>query len=289
MSTLVVGGTDAERLVCSAPAAAGVCVIHVHSPTEDEVRARLLTGPNAVAVVVRGGVIALRYALLIEHVRPDVADIAVPSIVAACSGPGLSAIDLSSGPRRVAAFDGDTASITAWSPPRRSRGPSVGSAARRFRGHDTIAIVGRRAMPTRDQRDRDRTRPGRGAAVCPAATSGRPGRRRRTRPSRRHLRLAMGLGVPVVIAHAEDRATLKRVSADRTRGLAAMGSDELDNVEAAIAALVPRGEAIHAVDVAGCGQVLEGLDMEGMRHIEGMRPCGRRVARRAEPDRERIR
>ncbi|MBN9618521.1 MAG: NAD-binding protein, partial [Actinobacteria bacterium] len=56
-------------------------------------------------------------------------------------------------------------------------------------------------------------------------------------PTATNLRLARLAGVPVLIAHAEDRAVLSRVGLDRAVALAAMGSDELDNVEVAIAAL----------------------------------------------------
>jgi Trk K+ transport system NAD-binding subunit len=52
-----------------------------------------------------------------------------------------------------------------------------------------------------------------------------------------NLRLAKAAQVPVLIAHAEDRAVLKRLSLHRARALAAMGADDLDNIEVAIAAL----------------------------------------------------
>ncbi|KAB2388835.1 hypothetical protein F9B16_02665 [Actinomadura montaniterrae] len=52
-----------------------------------------------------------------------------------------------------------------------------------------------------------------------------------------NLRLAKAAGIPVLIAHAEDRAVLGRLSLHRARAFAAMGADDLDNVEAAIAAL----------------------------------------------------
>jgi Trk K+ transport system NAD-binding subunit len=52
-----------------------------------------------------------------------------------------------------------------------------------------------------------------------------------------NLRLARAAKVPVLIAHAEDREVLKKLSLHRARALAAMGSEDLDNIEVAIAAL----------------------------------------------------
>lgn len=56
-------------------------------------------------------------------------------------------------------------------------------------------------------------------------------------PRAANLRLAKAAGIPVLIAHAEDRDVLRRLSLHRARAFAAMGADDLDNVEAAIAAL----------------------------------------------------
>ncbi|TIC82628.1 NAD-binding protein [Nocardioides sp. GY 10127] len=50
------------------------------------------------------------------------------------------------------------------------------------------------------------------------------------------LRTAKALGVPVVTAHGGDRSTLLRVRVDTARALAAVGSDDLDNVAVAVAA-----------------------------------------------------
>ena len=52
-----------------------------------------------------------------------------------------------------------------------------------------------------------------------------------------NLRLARAAKVPVLIAHGEDREVLKKLSLHRARALAAMGSEDLDNIEVAIAAL----------------------------------------------------
>ncbi|MCL8025383.1 NAD-binding protein [Nocardioides bruguierae] len=50
------------------------------------------------------------------------------------------------------------------------------------------------------------------------------------------LRVARALRVPVVTAHGGDRSTLERVRVRHARALAAVGSDDLDNVAVAVAA-----------------------------------------------------
>lgn len=52
-----------------------------------------------------------------------------------------------------------------------------------------------------------------------------------------NLRLARAARIPVIIGHADDRAMMERVGLPRALGLAALGSDELDNVAIAITAL----------------------------------------------------
>jgi voltage-gated potassium channel Kch len=52
-----------------------------------------------------------------------------------------------------------------------------------------------------------------------------------------NLRLARAAKVPVLIAHGEEREVLKKLSLHRARALAATGSEDLDNIEVAIAAL----------------------------------------------------
>jgi hypothetical protein len=61
-------------------------------------------------------------------------------------------------------------------------------------------------------------------------------------PQAANLRLAKAAKVPVLIAHAQDRSVLERLRLSRARALAAMGAEELDNVEVAIAALATAPE-----------------------------------------------
>jgi voltage-gated potassium channel Kch len=51
-----------------------------------------------------------------------------------------------------------------------------------------------------------------------------------------HLRIARTLGIPVVVGHGGDRAVLERLRLGRALALAAVGSDDLDNVAVAVAA-----------------------------------------------------
>ena len=52
-----------------------------------------------------------------------------------------------------------------------------------------------------------------------------------------NVRLARSAKIPVLIGHAEDRAVMRRVNLSRARALAALGSEDLDNVKIAISAL----------------------------------------------------
>ncbi|GAB2521234.1 potassium channel family protein [Nocardiopsis aegyptia] len=55
-------------------------------------------------------------------------------------------------------------------------------------------------------------------------------------PHAPNVRLARSLGIPVVAGHGGDRAVLERLHLRRARALAAVGSDDLDNITVAIAA-----------------------------------------------------
>ncbi|MFD5128865.1 potassium channel family protein [Streptomyces olindensis] len=55
-------------------------------------------------------------------------------------------------------------------------------------------------------------------------------------PSAPGVRLARTLGIPVLTGHGGDRATLEKLHLHQARALAAVGSDDLDNIAVAIAA-----------------------------------------------------
>ncbi|MDQ1538661.1 MAG: hypothetical protein QOE58_3054 [Actinomycetota bacterium] len=128
---VVVGNVEVARRTCSELVERGFIVTHLLHPTDSEVRAALTPDVGAVAILVRGDVTALRYALLVEHLLPEVrlvvtlfdhtvaeqllrvipncqvtspANVAVPSIVGACIGPDVLAVaSLDSEPTMVVA------------------------------------------------------------------------------------------------------------------------------------------------------------------------------------------
>ncbi|MFI0816237.1 NAD-binding protein [Streptomyces sp. NPDC021115] len=56
-------------------------------------------------------------------------------------------------------------------------------------------------------------------------------------PAAPNLRLAKALGVPVVVADATDRFVLRRLRLGRAQAMAAVASDDLDNIAVSVAAL----------------------------------------------------
>jgi voltage-gated potassium channel Kch len=357
---VLIGDTEAARRICQSLRNADLDLTHLLAPSERDLRLALTADTTAVAVVVRGDIAALRYALLVEHIRPDVrllatlfdrtiadqlrtvvpncevtspADIAVPSLVAACLDRGriqssdraILAVD-QTGPTPMLITESAGIHTQPWIPARRrwDRIPNLLSG--QFRAHDTtarvliagalgllgilvidwlivvlalhespdhaiynatrvvatvgpgdvaaraqswylvlssvfmlltigftalltaglvnrllstrsIAIIGRRTMPTSDH--------------IVVIGLGQVGLRLCIQlrklgirvvaverdPDASNLRLAKDFGIPVLIAHADDRRVLNQLSLHRAQALAAMGSEDLDNVEVAIAAL----------------------------------------------------
>ncbi|MGH3495496.1 MAG: potassium channel family protein, partial [Sciscionella sp.] len=83
-----------------------------------------------------------------------------------------------------------------------------------------------------------------------------------------NLRLAKKAKVPVLVAHAEDRATLQRLRLHHARALAAMGADDLDNIEVAIAALAVH-PTLRIVLRAGEGDII--AETRSLFHIGEVR------------------
>lgn len=351
--TVVIGETEVARLTCAILRSQGGEVHHLLHPSEAEVCDALSSKVDAVAVLIRGDVAALRYALLVEHFSPGVrlvatvfdrtlaeqlvrvvancqitspADVSLPSILGACLGDDLLAV-MQTPAGSVALRDGDSgvqvtpyqrrhATLHDWSSKLTglahpyddaTRILSLGlfgllvlllastvlatavlheSAVRAFYlatrvvatvGPDgigtatstwyliyssismlltialtamftagvvnrilsarTIGLVGHRTVPRRDH--------------VVVVGLGQVGLRLAVRlksmgvpvvvverdPLATNLRLARARGVPVLIAHGEDRAVLRRLRLARARALACMGSDELDNIEVSINAL----------------------------------------------------
>lgn len=80
-----------------------------------------------------------------------------------------------------------------------------------------------------------------------------------------NLRIARTLGIPVVIAHGGDRAVLERLRLHRAQALAAVGSDDLDNVAVAVTA--------HAV-APGTRVVLRAGEHEAIAETRSLLPLG---------------
>lgn len=348
---MVIGDLDIARRVCTTLTWHGHEVTHLLQPNEERLQNALTPDLRAVAVVVRGDVTALRYALLVEHLRPRIrlvvmlfdrtvadqllktvpncqvtspADIAVPAIAGACLGEPALAVDTSASPATVVVRTPDGIAVRDWRPdPRRRRilqvvtrqlrphdltsrllltglaglagtlllewllavrvlhQPAIGafySATRvvatvgpgesghapgwylllsgigmlltigfcalftagvvnRFLSDRSVDIIGPRTIPSRDHV----VVVGLGQVslrLCMALRRLRiPVLAVERNPRATNLRLAKAAGIPVLIAHAEDRDVLRRLNLHRARAFAAMGADDVDNVEAAIAAL----------------------------------------------------
>jgi hypothetical protein len=349
---VVVGNIEVARRTCSELVAHGFVVTHLLHPTDSEMRAALTTMVSAVAILVRGDVTALRYALLVEHLLPEVrlvvtlfdqsvaeqlvrviphcqvtspANVAVPSIIGACVGPDVLAVASLGGEPTMIHTAGKGIEMRQW----QRRGwlhRLPGALSGRLRPHDeatrilfiglsglasilvvdwllavtalhetgiralyiatrvvatvgpgdvethapdwyqvfasismlltigftavftagiinrllsssSIGIIGSRTVPTRDhvvviglgQVGLTLCIELRKLGVSVVAVE--------RDPRAVNLRLAKAANVPVLIAHAEDRAVLKKLSLHRARALAAMGANDLDNVAVAIAAL----------------------------------------------------
>ena len=70
-----------------------------------------------------------------------------------------------------------------------------------------------------------------------------------------NIRRARQYNVPVVIGRGSSRAVLQRLSLGRARALAAVTSDEIENIAAAVAALAMRAD-VRTVLRAGSGEVV---------------------------------
>lgn len=172
---VVIGDLEATRLVCTLLTDDGADVVHLLAPDEAGLRQAFAKQVDAVAVVVRGDVLALRYVLLAEHLQPEVsvvvtifdrtmgrqltavvpnctvtspADVAAPAIVAACVNPGALAVlagEGGPGPRRARAVvdrDGE-AVVEPWQPHRRGLADQVAPwLPRRSGGTEGLLLVG---------------------------------------------------------------------------------------------------------------------------------------------------
>jgi hypothetical protein len=349
---VVVGNIEVARRTCSELVEHGFVVTHLLHPTDSEMHAALTSEVGAVAILVRGDVTALRYALLVEHLLPEVrlvvtlfdhtvaeqlvrvvpncqvtspANVAVPSIIGACVGPDILAVASLDGEPTMVLPASDGIEMRQW-PQRGWLSRLPGALSGQARPHDDatrILFIGAsglasilvvdwllavtalhetgirawyaatRVIATVGPGDADAHAPGwylvfasismlLTIAFTAVFTAGVINRLlssssigiigSRTVPTRDHvvviglgqvgltlcielrrlgirvvaverdpravnLHLAKAAKVPVLIANAEDREVLKQLSLHRARSFAAMGSNDLDNVAVAIAAL----------------------------------------------------
>lgn len=84
-------------------------------------------------------------------------------------------------------------------------------------------------------------------------------------PNAPNVRLARSLGIPVLACHGGDRAVLEKLRLHRARALAAVGSDDLDNIAVAIAA--------HGVS-PGTRVVLRAGEHEAIAETRSLLPLG---------------
>lgn len=349
---LVIGDIEAARLTCSALGRQGAHVTHLLAPSDREVRAAVGPEIDAVAILLRGDVTALRYALLVAHLLPGTklvvtmfdrtlaeqlrravpgcevtspADIAVPAVIGACLGDEALAVYRSGGRLRVLTRGAEGPRSLPYRPEQRSLRSLTRLVGAQLRPHDdasriliaglaglaailvtdwllgvlfldqnavgsfygasrvvatvgpgvdeqstphwylvvsgvlmlaaigftavftagivnrllssrSIALVGRRTLPRRDH--------------VVVVGLGQVGLRLATKltelghrvvvverdPAPMNLRIAKAARIPVVLGNAGERSVLDRLSLGRARALAAMGSQDLDNVEVAITA-----------------------------------------------------
>ncbi len=142
---VVIGDLEATRLLCTLLTEEGAETIHLLAPDEPSLRSAFADPVAGVAVIVRGDVVALRHALLVENVQPGVpmvvsvfdrtigrqlasvvpnctvtspAEVAAPSVVAACIHPDALAV-LPGGSTARAFIDRDGVAVPEpWTPQR---------------------------------------------------------------------------------------------------------------------------------------------------------------------------
>jgi Trk K+ transport system NAD-binding subunit len=69
---VVIGRTDVGRRVCSLLSTSGISVVHLHEPSDADVRAELGKDIDGVVVMLHDDIKGLRYGLMVHHIRPDV-------------------------------------------------------------------------------------------------------------------------------------------------------------------------------------------------------------------------
>ena len=69
---VVIGRTDVGRRVCALLGRDGHPVTHLDEPSDTDLRAALAGDVEGVAVLLHDDILALRYCLIVEHLRPGI-------------------------------------------------------------------------------------------------------------------------------------------------------------------------------------------------------------------------
>jgi hypothetical protein len=168
VNAVVIGDLDVARLTCATLTARGILVTHLLQPSDIELRDALGDSVDAVAVLIRGDVTALRYALLVEHLRPGVrlvatvfdrtlgdqlvrvvpncqitspADISVPSIIGACLSDDILAVEGREGSATLLLDESDGVISAPYRPARSRRRALLTNPAGALRPHDNATRI----------------------------------------------------------------------------------------------------------------------------------------------------
>jgi hypothetical protein len=144
----IVVGSDVARRVCGSLKSAGHQVRHLAQPTDEDLRRSLDREVAGVAILLDDDVESLRYALAVEHIRPNVslvvtifdrtvaeqlvrvvpncrvtspADVVAPTFLAACVESDLLALTRTSSGHVAARPEGDSVRLEPYRPPRSLR------------------------------------------------------------------------------------------------------------------------------------------------------------------------
>ena len=165
---LVIGDTDVGRRVCSALNQRGIRTLHLGTPSDNEISAALTPDVAGVAIMLHDDILALRYGLVAEHLRPGIrmfvnmfdrtvrkqlestvpncvvlspAAISVPTMVAAAIAPHAASIrrlDKASDPFWVSIANEESPDVQPWKAPLRMRLRGLrGIALGQFRPYDS--------------------------------------------------------------------------------------------------------------------------------------------------------
>jgi hypothetical protein len=165
----VVVGSDLARRVCGSLQSAGHQVRHLTQPTDEDLRRALDREVAGVAVLLDDDVESLRYALAVEHIRPNVslvvtifdrtvaeqlvrvvpncrvtspADVVAPTFLAACVESDLLGLTRTSSGHVAARREGNAVCLGAYRPPRSMRYRArLGRVRGQLRPHDSSSRI----------------------------------------------------------------------------------------------------------------------------------------------------